>query len=83
LYDSFSATKTVASNYKVISEYTLYKLGYPGTHMEGPRKTTKNFSQESWYPGQDLNPRPPEYDNGSVNHSTTMFSEMDAKKRTI
>jgi hypothetical protein len=27
-------------------------------------KTAKNFSQDSWYPGRDLNPRAPEYEAG-------------------
>jgi hypothetical protein len=30
--------------------------------LEGLSKTTKNLSQDSPSPGQDLNPRPPEYE---------------------
>jgi hypothetical protein len=43
---------------------------YFGIRLDGPRKTTKNLSQESRYPGRDLNPGPPEYE-GVFNHSTT------------
>jgi hypothetical protein len=38
------------SGYGLISRY------YPGTHLEGLRK-----SRNSWSQGRDLNPRPPEY----------------------
>jgi hypothetical protein len=37
---------------------------YPNIHLEGLRKTTKNLSQDSWSPGQELNPGPPEYKAG-------------------
>jgi hypothetical protein len=37
---------------------------YPRIHLKGLRKTTKNLNQDSWSPGQDLNPRPPEYESG-------------------
>jgi hypothetical protein len=33
---------------------------YPGIRLEGLRKTTKNLSQDSRYPGGDFNPGPPE-----------------------
>jgi hypothetical protein len=31
---------------------------------EGLRKTTKDLGQNSWSPGRDLNPGPPEYKGG-------------------
>jgi hypothetical protein len=37
---------------------------YPSICLEGPRKTVQNLSQDSWSPGRDLNPRPPEYEAG-------------------
>jgi hypothetical protein len=35
---------------------------YPGICLAGPRKSTKNLSQDSWSLGQDLNLGPPEYE---------------------
>jgi hypothetical protein len=35
---------------------------YPGISLEVLRKTTKSLSHDSWSPGQDLNPRSPEYE---------------------
>jgi hypothetical protein len=35
---------------------------YPGTRLEGVRKTTKSLSQDSRSPGRDLNPGPAEYE---------------------
>jgi hypothetical protein len=34
---------------------------YPGSHLEGPRKTTKNVIQDIRSPGPGLNPRPLEW----------------------
>jgi hypothetical protein len=39
---------------------------YPGIRLEGRRKTTKTLSQDSWSPGRDLNPGPPEYEAGML-----------------
>jgi hypothetical protein len=33
-----------------------------GIFLEGLKKTTKNFSQDSPYPGLDSNPEPPEHE---------------------
>jgi hypothetical protein len=35
---------------------------YPRICKEGLRKTMKNFIQDIWSLGQDLNKRPPEYE---------------------
>jgi hypothetical protein len=35
---------------------------YPGIRMEGLRKTTEDFSQDSQSLSRDLNPEPPEYE---------------------
>jgi hypothetical protein len=40
---------------RLILRYSL------GICLEGPRKTTKNLSQDNRSPGSDLNQRPPEY----------------------
>jgi hypothetical protein len=37
---------------------------YPGIYLEGLRKTMKTLSQDSQFPGRDLNPGPPEYEAG-------------------
>jgi hypothetical protein len=37
---------------------------YPGTCLQGLRKTTDNLSQDSRFPGRDLNLEPPEYEAG-------------------
>jgi hypothetical protein len=37
---------------------------YSGIYLEGLKKTTKNINQDSWSPGWDLNPGPPEYEAG-------------------
>jgi hypothetical protein len=37
-----------------------------GIRLEEPRKTTKTLSPESWFPGQDLNPGPPECEAGML-----------------
>jgi hypothetical protein len=39
---------------------------YPGICLEGLRKATKNFSQDSRSPGRDLNSGPPEYEAGML-----------------
>jgi hypothetical protein len=39
---------------------------YPGIRLEEARKTTKNLSQDSHSPGQDLNPGLDEYRGGVV-----------------
>jgi hypothetical protein len=39
---------------------------YPRICLEGLRKTTKNLSQDSRYPGRDLKPGPPEYEAGAL-----------------
>jgi hypothetical protein len=36
----------------------------PAVGLGGLRKTTKNLGQDSWSPGRDLNPGPPEYETG-------------------
>jgi hypothetical protein len=35
---------------------------YAGICLEGVKKTTENLSQDSWSPGQDMNPGPPAYE---------------------
>jgi hypothetical protein len=37
---------------------------YPGICVEGLRKATKNLSQNSPSPGQNINPEPPEHEAG-------------------
>jgi hypothetical protein len=37
---------------------------YPGIFLEGPRKITRNLSRDSRFAGRDLNPGPPEYEEG-------------------
>jgi hypothetical protein len=37
---------------------------YPSTRLEGLRKTTNHLSQDNLFPGQDLKPRPPDYEAG-------------------
>jgi hypothetical protein len=37
---------------------------YPSICLEGLRKTTKNLSQDTRSPVRDLNPGPPEYEEG-------------------
>jgi len=39
---------------------------YPGICLEGLRKTTKNFSQDSQHTGWDLSPGPPKYQTGML-----------------
>jgi hypothetical protein len=34
---------------------------YPSIFLDGMRETMRNVNQNRWSPGQDLNPRPPEY----------------------
>jgi hypothetical protein len=47
---------------------------YPGICLEDLRKTTEYLNQNSRFPGQDLNPEPPEYEaTVSVNHSNKKF----------
>jgi hypothetical protein len=58
---------------------------YPGICLEGPRKTTKNLSQDSLSPGRDLNPVPPEYDAGLLTtqplFSACSLAEVDRRLR--
>jgi hypothetical protein len=37
---------------------------YPGIHLKGLTKTTRNLSQDSLSPVRDFNPGPPEYESG-------------------
>jgi hypothetical protein len=37
---------------------------YHGTHLEGLRTPTKTLCDDSWHPGQNLNPGPFEYEGG-------------------
>jgi hypothetical protein len=37
---------------------------YPDTCLEGPRKTTRNVSQDTQSPGRNLNPGPPQNEAG-------------------
>jgi hypothetical protein len=39
---------------------------YPTFTLEEQRKTMKSLSQNSWFPGTDLNPKAFEYEAGSV-----------------
>jgi hypothetical protein len=61
------------SNGRVISEWWIGKYlegsgrglilrYYPGIRLEGLRKTTKSFGQDSRFPSRDLSPGPPEYE---------------------
>jgi hypothetical protein len=69
--------RPIASNESVISELWIGKDSeesysglilrhYPSIRLEGLRKITRNLSQDSRSPGQDLKPRPPVYENGSM-----------------
>jgi hypothetical protein len=55
---------------------------YPNICLEDLRKSTKNLSQDSRYPGWDLNPGPPEYDAGVLNCSTPCHIEVSWNQRT-
>jgi hypothetical protein len=46
------------------SSHYLISRYYPGIFLKGLRKNTKNLIQDSWSPGRDLNPGPPEYETG-------------------
>jgi hypothetical protein len=39
---------------------------YPGTCLEGLRKTAKNLGQDIRSPDRDLKPEPPEYETGEL-----------------
>jgi hypothetical protein len=39
---------------------------YPGIYLEGFRKTMENLSQDSEFPGQELNTGPPQYEVGML-----------------
>jgi hypothetical protein len=49
---------------------------YPGIRMEGLRRTTEDFSQDSQSLSRDLNPEPPEYEAGMLSQSTTTFGAI-------
>jgi hypothetical protein len=71
LIDAFNFSDYTASNGKVVNEYWIGKvvegnmetnLMYcPGICLEGLRKSTKVFSQDSPYTRQDLKTGPSEY----------------------
>jgi hypothetical protein len=48
----------------------------PGICLEGLRKFTENFSQDSPSPGQYFNPGPPEYEAGVLTTRSTAFGVM-------
>jgi hypothetical protein len=68
------------------SSHGLILRYYPGICLEGLSKSMKNLCQDSWSPGLDLNPGPPEYEAGVltirpwffVDHAdgVTLISEM-------
>jgi hypothetical protein len=71
--DAFSVIKIIESNGRVVSDWWTGKSfgskrsrpnlrRYSRIRLEGLRNTTKNISQDSWSPGRDLNPEPPEYE---------------------
>jgi hypothetical protein len=47
----------------------------PGMFLQELRENTKNVSQDSQSPDQDLNTGPPEYEARSANHSITAFGD--------
>jgi hypothetical protein len=53
---------------------------YPSIFLEGLRKTTKNFSQDTRSPGRDLNPGPPEFEAGVL---TTQARRSVASYRVL
>jgi hypothetical protein len=49
---------------------------YSGIRLEGLRKTTATLSQDSWFPGPDLNPGPPEYEAGVLTTRPQLFVSL-------
>jgi hypothetical protein len=49
---------------------------YPNICLEGLRKTTKIPSQDSRFPGRDLNPGPPEYEAGVLTGLNCLWSAV-------
>jgi hypothetical protein len=64
----------VGSGHDLILRY------YPGIHVAGLRKITKNLSHDSLYPGPRIEPGISRIRSMSVNHSITTFGGTKERK---
>jgi hypothetical protein len=58
VWDGTMTDKLEGTWNKVAMAYLRY---FPIICLDGMRKTTESLSQDSWYPGQDLNQASPKY----------------------
>jgi hypothetical protein len=66
---------------RIWKEAVVVKVKVLSRHsLEGVRKTTEILSQDSRFPGRDLNPEPPEYETGAM--TTRLRSSLSLQKQT-